>query len=226
MSKISNVAEDIAVHLKSGSKMSKVLHKRYGSHGAINVTAALRLLLDGKRITRERVKGQKGYLYKLAPHPLEAGTAVKEKIAVTHKTVKPSNAEAGRLGLEFNAENQTWQTKKGLDAVKADPSPVVVTKDDIKAVGWNVNVPSASEGFDKYWRTGGPFSTPLWVGAPKSPELLAYIETYRREAYAAWVSAAKHFCPLTKVGETWSEVWKNAVAPKVPTPSDTTSTPS
>ena len=190
MSKLSELSNTIADHMLAyGPRTSGEIHQGNSNHSAISITAALRLLVDSKRAVRERINGKKGFLYKLA---VKLGT--------------PKKTGAPKTVVQFDDQKRTWQfqkTGKKLDDIKADPGPVVITKEDIKAVGWNINVPSAMDGFDEWWCKYGPFANQLWRSAPKSPELLQYMEMYQRQAEAAWVSAAQHFCPLSKIGEAW-----------------------
>lgn len=239
MSKVQNLANAIADYLAGHPRTSREIHSRYLAKGPLAVTAALRLLVDDKRAVRERVKGQKGFLYKprnLISVEERLADIRAQKAAVVARAQKAERAAKAdpKVTVEFDDARRTWAVKpsqKALDEIKADPGPVVITKDDIKAVGWQVTVPSASEGFEDWWKTSGPFSTPLWAGAPKSTEMLAYMETYRREAHAAWVSAATHFCPLAKAGLAWEKTttaWPQAIRDlkaTTPQPVDASRTP-
>lgn len=224
MSKASDLADAILGYVLRGfSRTSGEIHKHYKVNGEQAITAALRLLIESKRATRSRVSGHKGFLYAVAAptNPAEAPT-VEEKNAQIRENANKVREVFIKAGIfdqkqntgdnysaEFDPEKRKWKFSEIKDPPNGPHTPFMVkcaettSKDGTAAVNFSVDVPNPTDGFDTWWSTHGPFSTPLWVAAPKSPELLAYIETHRRSACAVWVSAAGHFCPLSKVGGMW-----------------------
>ncbi len=202
MSKVQNMANAIFNYVRASMRVSGEIHERFKNSGPLVVTAALRLLIDDKRVERERVKGRKGFLYKITP--VAAKPTVEQQIA----DIKAQKAAAVKKGpvetaadefkpafvAKFDEQKRKWEFAKAGEAVSVG---------GLDAVAWGVEVPSADEGFDEWWEKQGPFSNHLWLNAPKSVDLAKYMATYRLYARDAWMSAAKHFCPLSEVGDKW-----------------------
>ena len=164
------LANEIEIHMRDRPRSSGEIHRRYPSHGSQSVTSALRLLIKDKRAVRERVSGQKGFLYRLS----------KTKIKSVEKDAS--------IALKFDGIKRTWNVE-GAAPLKSNDAQICQA--------------DASAAFTAWWAVHGPFSDEYWKGAPKTPDIEKYQESFKAPAYTAWVAAIKY----AKTGN-WAATWE------------------
>lgn len=148
------------------------------------ISESLGELVKQKRLNRLPLpNGQKiGFLYQAPVHP-----SVEEQIG----KIKQQKADyAKKLIVKFDDLKRTWQVEGGKPFS-----------------GNGHGQAEASGAFNAWWAAHGPFRDEYWRGAPRTPEIEKYQESFKGPAYTAWIAGIKY----AKTGN-WLATWEEVAA--------------